>query len=140
MHPCTSARLKAGHVRRFSGATSLNAAMFAAVLLASRLPTSLHVLALMVLAVSLFGLYPLALQDFKVSAPQCPPPYLPLAQLSFAEQVQVEHGSLQLSYLLAALLAVVMCAIVFVCPAMLLWLRPLKNEINGPWDIAQPHL
>lgn len=47
---------------------------------------------------------------------------------------------LQLSYLLAVLLAVVMSAIVFVCPAMLLWLRPLKNEINGPWDIARPHL
>jgi phosphatidylinositol glycan class C protein len=47
---------------------------------------------------------------------------------------------LQLSYTLSGLLVVVLASIVFICPAMLMWLRPLKNEINGPWDIARPHL
>ena len=82
---------------RFSGATSLNAAMFSAVLLASRLPTSLHVLALMVLAVGLFGLYPLALQDFKVRVSRhchVGATVLSTARIVGAEQVHLEHCSL----------------------------------------------
>ena len=127
--------------------------MFSAVLLASRLPTSLHVLALMVLAVGLFGLYPLALDDFKVCCTLVCllatwHPHPPLQRRSTwntagcgAVLAALDCVLLmQMSYLLAGLLAVVMCAIVFICPAMLLWLRPLKNEINGPWDIARPHL
>lgn len=43
----------------FSGTTSLNAAMFASVLLASRLPSTLHVFAVVALSIELFALFPI---------------------------------------------------------------------------------
>ena len=45
-------------VCRTTGAVSLNAAIFAAVCLASRLPTSLHAFVTVLFAVLLFGLLP----------------------------------------------------------------------------------
>lgn len=46
-----------------NGAVSLNAAIFAAVLLASRLPSSAHVFVFVALAIQLFALLPI-LRDF----------------------------------------------------------------------------
>ena len=46
-----------------NGAVSLNAAIFAAVLLASRLPSSAHVFVFVALAIQLFALFPI-LRDF----------------------------------------------------------------------------
>lgn len=108
--------------------------MFAAVLLASRLPTSMHVLALITLAIGLFGLYPLALQALHSHSRYST--VVTGSALAVADVLAL----LQVAPFLAGLLAAVLAGIAFAAPLLLLALRPLKNEIKGPWDIARPHL
>jgi phosphatidylinositol glycan class C protein len=51
---------------RITGTVALNAAIFASVLLASRLPSTLHVFAIVALATQLFAMSPLLRNSLKV--------------------------------------------------------------------------
>lgn len=54
------------YILRFSAPVSLNAAIFASVLLASRLPSNLHVFALISIAIEIFALFPILRHYIKV--------------------------------------------------------------------------
>ena len=52
--------------KRFQAPVSLNAAIFASVLLGSRLPSTVHVFALIFLAIILFALFPIMRHHLRV--------------------------------------------------------------------------
>lgn len=54
---------------RFTAPISLNAAIFASVILVSRLPSVLHVFGIMIIAIELFALFPYLRRSVKVSLP-----------------------------------------------------------------------
>ena len=56
-----------GSSEKFEGPVSLNAAIFASVLLGSRLPSNLHVFTLIFLAIELFALFPIMRHHLRVS-------------------------------------------------------------------------
>lgn len=117
---------------QYAGATALNAAMFAAILLASRLSSSQHVLALVACAIGLFGVWPHALQAAKASSRHG-------TALVGTLLLALDCGLLAtLAPALALVLGVSMASTALLSPLALSWLRPLKHEIAGPWDIARP--
>lgn len=113
-----------------AGTFSLNAAMFAAVLLASRLPSTTHVFMFIVLAIQLFALFPVFRDFIRVRSES--------AHVGITcALVAATLGLLLLnSTLLAVVYAASVAFIVFVCPYWLLRSQKYKNEIQGPWDIA----
>jgi phosphatidylinositol glycan class C protein len=115
---------------RVSGALSLNAAMFAAVLLASRLPTTIDVFVFVVLAIQLFALFPIVRDFIRVRSERA----------HLALTATLVGLTLALLLLNSTLLAIVYAAgvafMVFVCPYWLMSVQKYKNEIQGPWDIA----
>lgn len=58
-----------GSSEKFEGPVSLNAAIFASVLLGSRLPSNLHVFTLIFLAIELFALFPIMRHHLRASTP-----------------------------------------------------------------------
>jgi len=56
-----------GESKRFSAPVSLNGAIFASVMLGSRLQTSLHVFTLLTFSIELFALFPILRHHLKVS-------------------------------------------------------------------------
>jgi len=58
-------------MHRFPGALSLNAAISGSVMLASRLPSTLHVFGLMLLAIEWFALFPMFRRYLHVCAVPC---------------------------------------------------------------------
>lgn len=123
-------------VYRLPGSLSLNAAIFAAVILASRLPTSDHVFAFMALAVSWFGLHPHLRVHLAQSAR--------FKIIGWLLDALTILASLFLSwwFVSAKFLGAVVVGFAFVavgCPAwIILFLQPHKQVINGPWDEALP--
>jgi phosphatidylinositol glycan class C protein len=112
--------------RTIGGSLSLLAALFASVLLASRLPTPRHVFALMMFALQAFVAWPFLRRD--------------LARASRPGQVLLAaamHGgtvaalALRVSRLLAGVHAAALLFITFVCPWSLVRCHKLKRRING---------
>jgi len=115
------------------GALSLNAAMLAAVLLASRLPGSGSVFALLTVAGQCFTVLPLCCARLRAAS-------------------RAVHGAVSLALFALALSALLLCnssptagiafvvisgVVVFVAPVMLLCMQRHKAQIQGPWDIAE---
>jgi phosphatidylinositol glycan class C protein len=118
---------------RFKGVVSLNAAIFASVLLASRLPSANQAFGVMLLAFESFAGFPFLARHLK-------------------QRDERAHRALTLALVAAAsaLLLVVnplvslvfVAGVVFValvCPYWLLYLQRFKNEIRGPWDYDDEH-
>lgn len=105
--------------------------MFAAVLLASRLPSTTHVFIFVVLAIELFALYPMLRDYIRVRSEEA---HLGVTALWVL-------GTLCLLMARSTLLAIVYACgvlfITFVAPLGLLKAQVYKNEIQGPWDIAE---
>ncbi|KAG5181426.1 phosphatidylinositol N-acetylglucosaminyltransferase subunit C [Tribonema minus] len=113
------------------GAVSLNAAVFAAVLLASRLPTNELVFGFALLAAELFALFPVVCCS--VQSHTSPVGHIAMAALFAA--VAASLLWLQDCRLCAAFCSIVF-AVTVVCP---LWLHQLSKHkciLRGPWDIA----
>ncbi|KNC53011.1 phosphatidylinositol N-acetylglucosaminyltransferase subunit C [Thecamonas trahens ATCC 50062] len=114
---------------------SFNAAIFASVLLVSRLPSAIHVFALISFAIEIFALAPLfnhRLHSYSLRA-------------SIAVTVSQACGVTGLlastySMFLGVAFGLSLLFITFVAPAGLLLIRRYKNTINGPWDEARPSL
>lgn len=102
---------------------SVNAAVCASVVLASRLATDQHVFALVLFAVSVFAFAPILLRHLPRGAST-------LALLSFAVGM--------LSRSTAVLVGLCVVFVSGVCPAWMRWAQRWKNEIRGPWDPAEP--
>ncbi len=113
-----------------TGAFSFNAIMFAAALLASRLPSTTHVFIFVVLAIELFALYPLIRDYVRVRSEAA---HLWLTALWVAATLALLVAS---STLLAIVYAAAVAFITLVAPLGLLKAQAYKNEIQGPWDIA----
>ncbi|KAF8328182.1 uncharacterized protein EI90DRAFT_2974652 [Cantharellus anzutake] len=111
---------------------SMNAAICAGVVLASRLETNEGVFALTLLAFELFGVYPL-IRSRLVH----PLPRLTLSvAISFYASDLMRSISTQLSHWMIFTLSFVS----FACPGLFIWAQRFKNEIHGPWDPATPRV
>lgn len=111
---------------------SLNAAIFASVLLGSRLASTAHVFGLISVAIQLFALFPLLRRNLRVYSPSA---YVALVWLL---NIVVLTLAARVSTLLGALFAAALVAITFLSPMWLMSIQRYKNEINGPWDEARP--
>ena len=122
-------RYASTYSNRFEGSVSLNAAFFASVLLAARLPSTRHAFALMALAVQTFVLMPAQWRLLR--------PLLKPAQRAYGTLLLVAIVSavlLHLSRIVAAAYLAVVVTISVLCPLLLGRLSQYKEEICGPWD------
>lgn len=111
---------------------SLNAAIFASVLLGSRLASTAHVFGLICVAIQLFALFPLFRRRLRAYSSRL---YLAVVWLLNAA---VLAGVLSASTLLGAAFGFALVCITFLSPAWLMSIQRYKNEIRGPWDEARP--
>ncbi|KZW04386.1 phosphatidylinositol N-acetylglucosaminyltransferase [Exidia glandulosa HHB12029] len=113
---------------------SMNAAISASVVLASRLPTNLSVFALMLLSIQLFALFPILRKRIQAVP----------AVLHFTFTVCIATASVwsmhSLSPFVASLFAGTLLFVTFGGPGLLMWAQQYKNEIRGPWDVAVPRV
>ncbi|KAI0312626.1 phosphatidylinositol N-acetylglucosaminyltransferase [Amylostereum chailletii] len=128
----SSAR-RGGYVReRLTSVLSMNAAISAAVVLASRLHDDLSVFALVLFSVQLFALFPI-LRHRLQTLPGGLQYGLTIAIAAFALAFT---APLSTRVMYMALLLMLCTSIV--APAILVWAQRYKNEIHGPWDAATP--
>ncbi|MBN3295662.1 phosphatidylinositol N-acetylglucosaminyltransferase subunit C [Amia ocellicauda] len=113
------------------GSLSLNAALFASVCLASRLPGALHAFAMLTAALLVFALWPCLLRRLRDTAPRGHPWVAALVCVGGVAAV----GSLW--PVAALLLALLLLSLALLCPLLLLWLQRHKDNIHGPWDEAE---
>ncbi|XP_062857365.1 phosphatidylinositol N-acetylglucosaminyltransferase subunit C [Trichomycterus rosablanca] len=114
-----------------SGSLSLNAALFASVCLASRLPGTLHTFAMMCCALLIFALWPCLLQRLRLKAEWT----FPCAAGLVCVGGVVGVGTLWPVGALLLLGALVVLTLV--CPLLLVRLQRHKDNIHGPWDEAE---
>uniref|UniRef100_A0A3P8XN19 Phosphatidylinositol glycan anchor biosynthesis, class C n=1 Tax=Esox lucius TaxID=8010 RepID=A0A3P8XN19_ESOLU len=127
------------------GSLSLNAALFASVCLASRLPgdhrasrglnssspSSLHTFTMLCWALLVFALWPCLRQRLRECAPQGFGCVCLLMGLSGVGGLgSIWPGG-------AVLLAAVLGAVTLLCPLLLIRLQSDKDNIHGPWDEAE---
>jgi len=117
---------------RITSPASVNAAIFASVLLGSRLPSATHMFGLLVLATELFVFSPYIRYPMKTLYPAL------FIYSTVGISVLVTVLLYPLSRALTILWALWIIFISFVCPFWLIWIQKYKNEINGPWDEAVP--
>lgn len=114
-----------------SGNISLNASIVASVLVASRLPSRLHVFAIMLFSLQVFLFAPLVTFCIK--------------RYSFKLHLWFSFAlmglTLSITYLLHRMLFVLFLGLLVfvsvVCPYCLIRIQEYKFEINGPWDEAK---
>jgi phosphatidylinositol glycan class C protein len=110
---------------------SLNASIVASVLVASRLPSWLHVFAIMLFSLQVFLFAPLV--TFCIKKYSCRLHLL----FSFALMIMTLGVTYQLHRMLFILLLALVVFISLVCPYWLIRIQEYKFEINGPWDEAK---
>lgn len=121
-----------GDAKKFSAPVSLNAAIFASVLLASRVPSNLHVFGLISIAIELFALFPIIrhyLRRYSLLYH-----YTLTTLLSLLTLILFAFMSLPA----AIIYSITVLFITVACPFWLVFIQKYKNEINGPWDEAVP--
>ncbi|ORX74626.1 phosphatidylinositol N-acetylglucosaminyltransferase [Linderina pennispora] len=117
---------------RFPGSVSLNAAVLAGVLLASRLDSNMCVFAFLSFALEWFALFPIMRRYLKrISAKASMIMTLVLALLAWVLFLDISQA-VAMIHVLGTLF------ITFGCPLWLIWIQRYKNEIHGPWDEARP--
>ncbi|KAJ3290107.1 GPI2-domain-containing protein, partial [Rhizoclosmatium globosum] len=117
---------------RYPDSFSINAAIFASVLLASRLADNLKVFTLMSLSIEIFALFPILRRSLRAASKRNDVVMaLGLGILSLCALSTVSYGA---TYVHAAILGFV----TFVCPLWFLGVQKYKDEIRGPWDEAKP--
>ncbi|KAL1933453.1 hypothetical protein VTP01DRAFT_7543 [Rhizomucor pusillus] len=119
---------------RIPGSLSTNAAIFASVLLASRLDTNFDVFSLLSFAVEWFALFPIFRRYLQEISPKVQIS-LTLSMLSLSVFL-----FLRISKAVVFIYLIGFCFITFVCPYWLIFIQKYKNEIHGPWDEARPKL
>lgn len=115
----------------FYGTLSLNAAIFASVLLASRLTSDSHSFAIVTFAIALFGVFPIFRHAVHLYSPLF---HLGLTGLMF---LVVWKMLASIAPFLVILFVATMGMITFAAPGLFIRLQTLKREITGPWDIAK---
>ncbi|XP_069555247.1 phosphatidylinositol N-acetylglucosaminyltransferase subunit C [Brachyistius frenatus] len=115
------------------GSLSLNAALFASVCLASRLPGALHTFAMLSCALLVFALWPCMLQRLRENAPNH------FTGVCVGVCVGGVGGLGSQSAGGAVLLALALGSVTLLCPLLLVRLQRHKDNIHGPWDEAEIH-
>ncbi|XP_014668765.1 PREDICTED: phosphatidylinositol N-acetylglucosaminyltransferase subunit C-like isoform X1 [Priapulus caudatus] len=115
-----------------SGTVSFNAAMFASVCLASRLPTLWHTFATVTLSAEMFAMLPI----FRKRLKGCYGSRVQ-AMMTLVLGLVALAGLWHISPPCAALFLILHTFITFVCPLWLLQIQPFKDNIHGPWDEAE---
>ena len=110
---------------------SLNASVVASVFIASRLPSRLHVFAIMLFSLLVFLFAPLVTYCIKKYSI-----YLHL-WLSFSLMTVTLGFVYTLHGLLFVMLLILLAFVNVVCPYWLIRIQEYKFEINGPWDEAK---
>ncbi|OBZ83125.1 Phosphatidylinositol N-acetylglucosaminyltransferase GPI2 subunit [Choanephora cucurbitarum] len=119
---------------KIPGSLSTNAAIFASVLLASRLNTNVDVFALLSFAVEWFSLLPIFKRHLRgLNA------YVHVALTLFMLSACVLLF-IHISKAVVFIYLLGFCFLTFVCPYWLIFIQKYKNEIHGPWDEARPRL
>jgi len=115
-----------------SSVLSINAALSASVVLASRLPDLSSVFTLILLAVLIFGQLPMLRRR---TLNLCP-----LHKILVTIELAVVTVALAfcVSSLHAILSATALMLVTIMVPKVLMWAQSFKNEIRGPWDVASP--
>ncbi|KAI5619885.1 phosphatidylinositol N-acetylglucosaminyltransferase subunit C [Silurus asotus] len=113
------------------GSLSLNAALFASVCLASRLPGTLHTFAMLSCGLLIFALWPCLLQRLRRAAQWT----FPWAAGTVC--VCGVGGVWTLWPAGAVLLFLALIVLTLVCPLLLVRLQRHKDNIHGPWDEAE---
>ncbi|KAJ7092746.1 phosphatidylinositol N-acetylglucosaminyltransferase subunit C [Mycena epipterygia] len=117
---------------RLTSVLSMNAAISASVVLASRLANDLAVFALILFSVQAFALFPRLRRRLGL----CPS----TVQLAFTvvlSSISV-MVTMSLSRTVTWIYSAVQLGVTFLAPAVLVWAQKFKNEIRGPWDVAVP--
>ncbi|KAJ1701997.1 hypothetical protein LUZ63_001776 [Rhynchospora breviuscula] len=110
---------------------SLNASIVASVLIASRLPSWLHVFAIMLFSLQVFLFAPLVMFCIKKYSFRV---HLVFSFVLVGVTLTVTY---QLHRLFFGTLLVLMVFISVICPYWLIRIQEYKFEINGPWDEAK---
>ncbi|PFH54492.1 hypothetical protein AMATHDRAFT_134869 [Amanita thiersii Skay4041] len=113
---------------------SMNAAVSASVVLASRLATDIAVFGLMLFSIQSFALFPLLRHRLQTS------PVAVQASLTACLVMSATWLTLTLSQRLAYMYALVFTSVTFCAPGLLIWAQKYKNELRGPWDVAVPRV
>lgn len=113
-----------------SRAVSLNMSLFSSVCLASRLDSSEHVFTLVILALFLFGFWPMLQRTLRRETPWFMDPFTILFTVATFLLLMLIH--LYVSVLFLFLIVFIN----FICPILLMSLQMHKNNIYGPWDEA----
>lgn len=115
------------------GSLSLNAALFASVCLASRLPGALHTFAMLTCALLVFALWPCLLQRLRDYAPRH------FTAVCVGVCVGGVGGLASRSAGAAVIFSLALVSVTLLCPLLLVWLQRHKDNIQGPWDEAEIH-
>ncbi|OIW04473.1 hypothetical protein TanjilG_01646 [Lupinus angustifolius] len=110
---------------------SVNASVVASVFIASRLPSRLHVFAIMLFSLQVFLFAPLVTYCIKKYS----------FRLHLCFSISLMAMTLSFVYMLHRLLFVLLLSLLvfvnIVCPYWLIKIQEYKFEINGPWDEAK---
>ncbi|KAK9472983.1 phosphatidylinositol N-acetylglucosaminyltransferase subunit C [Dipodascopsis tothii] len=121
--------------RLFPPTLSTNLALSAAIVLASRLPTTMGVFSFLLFSIELFGLFPVFLHWLHGYS------YEGHLALTAALVGLTEYATVHITGRWGgALWALVVVTVAFVGPGWLIVMQRYKNEIQGPWDPAKPVL
>ncbi|KAH0583589.1 hypothetical protein H2248_009210 [Termitomyces sp. 'cryptogamus'] len=111
---------------------SMNAAISASVVLASRLTADIDVFALILFSVQAFALFPILRHRLQVSST------LVQFLMTFSLALIALALTASLSWTVMCIFFIAFFFITFLAPAFLVWAQRYKNEIRGPWDVATP--
>lgn len=108
-----------------SKSLSLNAAVFASVCLASRLPSAYHAFVFISVAIKCFVLFPLIRS--KIENP---------ILIASVFGIAVVYVLFFISIILTVLFVLLLIFVNFICPVMFVQYQKYKDNIYGPWDEA----
>ncbi|KAH9486915.1 Phosphatidylinositol N-acetylglucosaminyltransferase GPI2 subunit [Psilocybe cubensis] len=115
-----------------SSVLSMNAAVSASVVLASRLATDVSVFALMLFSIQSFALFPMLRHRLQSSS------IVVWGLITIGLWFSAIYLIAELSRTIMWLCSSVLFFVTLVAPGVLLWAQRYKNIIRGPWDVAVP--
>lgn len=121
--------------KEFRPMLSTNLALSAAIVLASRLPTTLSVFCFVLFSIQLFGVFPTFALWIRMTYPKFH--WILLTCMITATDIGLIVLQARSVLVGWAAIQILVC---FVLPGWLLGLQKYKNEIQGPWDPAKPVL
>ncbi|PAV22429.1 phosphatidylinositol N-acetylglucosaminyltransferase [Pyrrhoderma noxium] len=119
---------------RLTSIFSMNAAVSASVVLASRLQDDISVFALMLFSIQMFTLLPILRSRLSLLS------ILPRAILTLCFFSISIYLTSEVSQLVTNIQIILIGFVTFGAPAALVWAQKFKNEIRGPWDVAVPQV